>query len=274
MYVLGELMENNVKYSAIIGLVLVVISFFLWDQVTTIVSNIIFSIAVYNLCHDKNLVIVIIASSLLFSLVNYIADRDSSPFDFEEETYVQCAEAVVRVIMYLFVWGYWGLAMINRILFPGGVLDHPLSIYGFWLIMTFFIPCITCKVYDLYLRLADVNTHIDFTSFPRLLSYVFILSRLFPLLYVIVSVIKQLNSDGGIFGYISSHWDDVFFSIPFIVFCIYSVCAVINCIARLHLCRTTDDFREARINNKIREMEERERDICWKKPSSNMIDAQ
>ena len=271
MYVLGELMENNVKYSAIIGLALVVVSFFLWDQVTTIVSNIIFSIAVYNLCHDKNLVIVIMASSLLFSLVNFNAGRDSSPFVRSSGACV-CIEAVVRVLMYLFVWGYWGLAMINRILFPGGVLDHPLSIYGFWLIMTFFIPYITCKVYDLYLRLVDVNTHIDFTSFPRLLSYVFILSRLFPLLYVIVSVIKQLNSDGDIFGYISSHWNDVFFSIPFIVFCIYSVCAVINCIVRLHLCRTKHDFREARMN-KIREMEER-KDICWKKPSSNMIDAQ
>jgi hypothetical protein len=208
---------------------------FFWEQVTTIISNIVFSIAVYNLCPDRKLVIMIMASSVLFSLINFISDDGDSPFEplssVSYFSFILHIEAVVRVLIYIFIWGYWGLAFINRILFTGGVLDHLILIYGFWLFITIFIPYKTSRV-----NYENPGGGIDFDSYPILLDYLFILTRFFPLLFVIGSVIKHLMQEGNIVEYVSSHWSDVSFSIPFTVFCIYSVCAVVNCIVRFYLC--------------------------------------
>ena len=225
MYVLGELIEDNAKYSAIIALILVIISYFGWDYVTTIIYNIIFSIAVYNLVPDKNLVYALLLSSLLFGFVNTLSNGDIGPF----EDALPTVAMFVRAAAYIFIWGYWGVSILNRYLFPGGIFDHPLLIYGVWLALTFIIPISSCKVYHMYLL--DMDHH-HIYSYPAFVTYPIYMCRISALIYVISSVIGHMNVSHDIKGYIIEHWSDLFFSVPFIVFCILSIGTVLNCMIR------------------------------------------
>ena len=115
MYVLGELIEDNAKYSAIIALILVIISYFGWDYVTTIIYNIIFSIAVYNLVPDKNLVYALLLSSLLFGFVNTLSNGDIGPF----EDALPTVAMFVRAAAYIFIWGVLGSIYTQSLSVPG-----------------------------------------------------------------------------------------------------------------------------------------------------------